>query len=157
MTIERVAAPRPERKPASDRPSGIRLLPDAAGGDIDQWLGRRVVRVPLDPQTLARASLFARADHPTLQAVLRVDREEAAIWLAAPRGTPLAGRPTPAQAATLREAVTRLHELGEAHGAIDLDHVVVDDAGDVTLAFAGAPGPTATFDLDRLALARLGE
>lgn len=154
-TIERVAAPRTPRKIVTERPSGMRLSADDSGAEIDQWLGRRVVSVPLDARMLARASLFARADHPALQAVLRVDRESRAIWLAAPRGAPLVGKLTPEQATALREATTRLHELGEAHGAIDPAHVFVDDAGNVTLAFAPPPGPTATFDLDRLALAKL--
>ncbi|MBX3225138.1 MAG: protein kinase [Labilithrix sp.] len=154
-TIERVAVPRAERKVVSERPSGMRLLVDSAGPAIDQWLGRRVVSVPLDPPTLARASAFARADHPALQVVLRVDRATRAIWLAVPRGAPIAARPTPEQAATLREALDRLHQLGEVHGAIDAEHVFVDESGAVTLAFAPPPGPTATFDLDRLALARL--
>lgn len=155
-SVERVAAPRPVKRAVSERPSAVRLLADDAGPAIDQWLGRRVVSFPLDPQTLARASAFARADHPALQLVLRVDRATRTVWLAAPRGAPIAAPPTPEQAATLREALDRLHELGEAHGAIDPAHVLVDDSGRVTLAFAPPPGPTATFDLDRLALARLG-
>src|SRR5262249_25692079 len=81
-SIERVAIPRAERKKVSERPSGVRLLPDGDGAEIDQWLGRRVVSVPLEPAMLGRASLFARADHPALQAVLRVDRPGHAIWLA---------------------------------------------------------------------------
>jgi serine/threonine-protein kinase len=156
-TIERVATARATRKNVTERPSGMRLSADETGTNIDQWLGRRVVSVPLDPPTLARASLFARADHPALQAVLRVDRESRTIWLAAPRGMPLAGKPTPEQAAVLRDAVARLHELGEAHGSMDRDHVFVDESGNVTLAFSRPPGPTATFDLDRLALAKLGD
>ncbi|MFO0739223.1 MAG: protein kinase [Labilithrix sp.] len=154
-TIERVALPRKAVKRPSDRPSGLRLMPDEDGTEIDQWLGRRVVSIDLNPATLARASAFARADHPALQAVLRVDREGKAIWLAAPRGTPLSGPASREQLATLREALERLHEMGEAHGAIDAEHVLVDDAGMVTLAFTSAPGPTATADLDRLALSRL--
>jgi serine/threonine-protein kinase len=157
-TIERIAVPRAERKRESERPSGARLLPDPSRGDgteVDQWLGRRVVRLPLDPHTIARASLFARADHPALQAVLRVDREDGAIWLAAARGRRLAGRPTPAQLVTLREALEALHKMGEPHGAIDPEHVFVDDAGEITLGYSPKPGPTATFDTDRLALARL--
>jgi serine/threonine-protein kinase len=154
-TIERVA-PRAERKKKpSERPSGRRLLPDASGGEIDQWLGRRVTSITLEPASLARASRFARADHPALQAILRVDRSEGVIWLAAPRGAPVSGRLTAAQAATLRDALDRLHDLGEPHGAVDAAHVFVDEGGDVTLAFAPPPGPTATFDLDRLALAKL--
>jgi eukaryotic-like serine/threonine-protein kinase len=155
-TIERVTVPRAERKQVTERPSGARLQPDDTGPSIDQWLGRRVVSIPLEPATLARASAFARADHPALQVVLRVDRPSRAIWLAAPRGAALATRATPEQLAVLREALERLHELGEVHGAVDPEHVLVDESGAVTLAFAPPPGPTATFDLDRLALARLG-
>jgi len=154
-TIERVAAPRPARKQPSVRPTALRVMPDETGAEVDQWLGRRVVSIPLEPAMLARAAVFARADHPALQTVLRVDRENQVIWLAAPRGTPLTGTPTPGQAAMLREALDRLHELGEAHGAVDAAHVFVDESGGVTLAFAPPPGPTATVDLDRLALARL--
>ncbi|MDF2692381.1 MAG: Serine/threonine protein kinase PrkC, regulator of stationary phase [Labilithrix sp.] len=156
-TIDRVAIPRPERQQVSERPSGARLQPDESGPSIDQWLGRHVVSVPLEPVTLARASAFARADHPALQVVLRVDRESRTIWLAVPRGAPLATRPSAEQLAVLRDALDRLHELGQVHGAVDTSHVLVDESGAVTLAFAPPPGPTATFDLDRLALARLGE
>jgi eukaryotic-like serine/threonine-protein kinase len=153
-TIERATLPKPAKR-VSERPSGVRLVPDEDGSEVDQWLGRKVVSLPLDPPTLARASAFARADHPVLQTVLRVDRAGGAIWLSAPRGLPLTGRMTPEQAASLREALERLHELGEAHGRIDPAHVYVDPSGSVTLAFAPRPGPTATFDLDRLALAAL--
>jgi len=149
-TIERIAAPRSEKRP-SDRPSNARLLLD-----VDEWLGRKVVCLPLDPPTLARASQFARADHHALQAVLRVDRAGGSVWLAAPRGNPLgASKLTPAQSATLRDAIGALHDLGDPHGAIDPSHVFVDDQGAVLLAYAPPPGPTATFDTDRLALAAL--
>lgn len=154
-TIERAVAPRVERRRSTDRPSVLRLATDEAGAEVDQWLGRRIISLPLDPPTLARASAFARAAHPALQPVLRVDRAARSIWLAAPRGAPLAGRLTPDQAGVLREALARLHELGQVHGAVDPAHVLVDPSGDVTLAFASPPGPTATFDLDRIALARL--
>ncbi len=153
--VDRVTVPRAKPQIAPERPSGRRLSSDESGTEIDQWLGRRVVSVPLDPPMLARASAFARADHPALQVVLRVDRAAGAVWLAAPRGEPLSGRPTPHQAAVLREALERLHALGEPHGAVDPEHILVDESGNVTLAFAPPPGPTATFDLDRLALARL--
>jgi serine/threonine-protein kinase len=154
-TIERVAVPRTAMKVPTDRPSGMRLMPDADGSEIDQWLGRRVVSIELEAHSLKRASAFARADHPALQAVLRVDRENKAIWLASPRGTPLTGRATREQVAILREALERLHELGEVHGAVEPAHVLIDDQGAVTLAFTSTPGPTATADLDHLALSRL--
>lgn len=153
-TIERNHVPRPPKRQVSERPSGMRLLPDVDGSEIDQWLGRKVVSVPLDAATLARASAFARADHPALQPVLRVDRASGVIWLGVPRGAPLGDRLAPEQARALREAVERLHELGAVHGSIDAAHVFVDATGDVMLGF-GAPAADATLDLDRLALARL--
>lgn len=156
-TLEAAHAPRPE-KAKSDHPAALRLVPDALHPEveIDQWVGRRVVTVPLDAPTLTRASTFARADHPAIQTVLRVDRETNVIWLAAPRGTPIAAKMTPAQSATLREALERLHELGVPHGAVDREHVLVDNTGAVMLLFTAVAGPTATADLDRLGLARLG-
>ncbi|MDB4944068.1 MAG: Serine/threonine protein kinase PrkC, regulator of stationary phase [Labilithrix sp.] len=153
-TIERAAAPRVER-PKSNHPTALRFEQQLDGTAVDRLLDRRVVALVLDAPTLARASVFARADHPALQAVLRVDRELEAIWLALPRGVPLARPLTAEQAGALREGLARLHELGAVHGAVDAEHVVVDDEGGVVLAFSGAPGPTATADLDRLALARL--
>lgn len=153
-TIERVAGPRIERQ-KSNHPIALRLVPQDDGTAIDSWLDRRVVTLGLDARSLARASAFARADHPALQAVLRVDRTGERIWLAAPRGAPLAGKLSPTQAATLRDALLRLHELGELHGSVDPEHVIVDDSGAVVLAFTPAPDATATADLDRLGLARL--
>jgi hypothetical protein len=55
----------------------------------------------------------------------------------------------------LREALHRLHAVGEVHGRIDAAHVHVDEEGAAVLAFSLPPDPTATADLDRLALARL--
>lgn len=153
-TVERVAAPRVER-PKSDHPMALRLARQQDGTATDTWLARRVVTLDLDPKMLARASAFARADHPALQAVLRVDRGEGEIWLAAPRGAPLGGRLDATQASTLRDALQRLHEIGEVHGRVDAEHVIVDETGAVVLAFSESPDATATADLDRIALARL--
>jgi serine/threonine-protein kinase len=111
--------------------------------------------VPLDDRALARASAFARAGHPALQPVLRVDREGGSLWL-----EPLLGRSpalplTAAHASALRDALDALHAAGVAHGAVDAEHLAVDDEGSVLLRFVAAPDPTATIDRDRLALARL--
>ena len=153
-TIERVAVPRVERQ-KSEHPTALRLAQQDDGTAIDRWIDRRVVTLDLDARTLARASAFARADHPALQAVLRVDRAAESIWLAAPRGAPLSGKLTAAQAATLRDALVRLHEIGETHGSVDPEHVIVDENGGVVLAFTATPDTTDTADLDRLGLARL--
>ena len=153
-TIERVAAPRVERQ-KSEHPTAQRLAPQGDGTAMDRWIDRRVVTLDLEAGTLARASVFARADHPALQAVLRVDRAGEAIWLAAPRGAALHGKLNATQAATLRDALVRLHEIGETHGSVDAEHVIVDEIGGVILAFTSAPDAKATADLDRLGLARL--
>lgn len=152
--VDRVA-PSTQRRPPSHHPEALRVVPGPDGGELDQWLNRRIVTIPLDARSLARASVFARADHPALQAVLRVDRAGGTIWLAAPRGAPLGGKLDPRQTIAIREALDRLHELGEIHGAIDPEHLLVDELGSVTLAFARSAGPAMTRDLDRLALARL--
>ncbi len=154
-TIERTAIAR-EASPKSVRPATSRLVrSDVEGVWRDRLLERDVVVLPLDAPTLARASAFARAGHRALQTVLRVDRETSAVWLARPSGGPLATKLRESQVRMLREALDRLHAAGESHGAVDAAHVVVDDAGDAVLLFAPAPGPTATPDLDHLALARL--
>ncbi len=153
-TIERAAAPPTQRKP-SERPTSLRLVPEPSGGSVDTWLDRKVETLPLDAATLARASVFARADHPVLQPVLRVDRAGGEIWLGVLRGAPLATKLNAVQAAALRDALARLHDLGETHGAVDPAHVIVDETGAVTLAYAPAPDVSVTADIDRLALASL--
>ena len=92
-----------------------------------------------DASLLARARAFARAGHPALPTVLRVDRETGAIWVGIPLGRALADDPrglSPGQVARLRAAVEALHAAGGAHGRIDPDHLYWLD-GEVTVAFPG--------------------
>jgi serine/threonine-protein kinase len=149
------AGPPTRARPASTRPGPgrIELLPD--GSLVDTWLQRPVVRVGLDERTLARAAAFASAEHPLLQSVLRVDREEAQIWLEAPRGAPLARPLDEAELREARAALDALHERGIAHGRLDGEHLLVGSEGLMVL-FASEGDALATADLDRIALARLG-
>src|SRR5262249_37182105 len=79
--VERAAPmPRSVRAP-SDHPATARVSMGKLGQTTDTWLDRPVVLVPLTDGSLARASAFAKAGHPSLQTVLRVDRQEAQIWL----------------------------------------------------------------------------
>ena len=148
--------PRPsaERK-ASVRPAAARVEVELDGRVIDRWIGRAIERVPLDDRTLARAGAFARASDPTLQTVLRVDREDGEVWLEARRGAPLDRPLTARERAVLRDALDALHATGTAHGSLDASHVLVDAAGSLMLTFAPECRPHATIDLDRIALDQL--
>ncbi len=150
------AAPRPAAAhPSSVRPVATRIAATPDGRTVDTWLRRDIERVPLQERTLARAGAFARAGHPALQTVLRVDRAQGEIWLAAPRGAAPDRALDAQEVARLGEALDALHAAGGVHGRIDRDHVRLD--GDApTLLFAPDCEPTATVDLDRLALMRLG-
>jgi serine/threonine-protein kinase len=143
------ASPTPT-KPASVSPSGDRL--DGAG--VDQWVQRPIMHVALTPQVLARASLFAWAAHPALQAVLRVDHERDQIWFEAPRGERAVRPLDPRELAEAEAALAALHLAGGVHGSIDPDHVRVGGDG-IMILFAPAANPGATRELDLVALDRL--
>jgi eukaryotic-like serine/threonine-protein kinase len=150
------AAPRTRDHAPSDRPQAGRADygPGAAG--FDRWIQRRFEHAPLDEESKARASAFARAGHAALQGILRIDRAAERIWLEPASGHPLAGALTAPQIGELRAALDALHAAGVPHGRIDRDHVLIDDRGSAVLRFTPTCDPTATIDRDRLALSRLG-
>jgi serine/threonine-protein kinase len=127
-----------------------RAVPPQRGGDRhDVWLGRDVHCVAYD-QGFDTAAQFARADHPTLATVFRVDQTDNTIWVEVMKGRPLSQGLTlePRQVAALREGVLALHRAGGHHGSIDAAHVFVEGA-EVRLAF---PKERAAFE--ELALAQ---
>jgi serine/threonine-protein kinase len=163
---------RPRRlseRPRTERPAtadGERLTVSLEGGDgrdaaarmHDVWLDRDVLVLPADPAALAQARAFARAGHAALPAVLRVDREANAIWVAPPLGRALADEPrglSPGQMARLKEAIEALHAAGGAHGRIDAEHLYVLD-GEVTIAYPRGEMVEGAMEKDREAIARLG-
>jgi serine/threonine-protein kinase len=107
---------------------------------------------------VAGARAFARAGHPALPTVLRVDEHAGAVWLAPPRGRALADEArglSPGQITRLREAIAVLHAASGAHGRIDAEHLYLHD-GEVTLAFPRTRVPIEeAAELDRSALDRL--
>ncbi len=150
----RAAGPRAERR-SSARPEAVRLAPGAPGAPaVDVWMQRPVVPMPLTDARLARARAFARAGHPALQTIYRVDREGHALWLEALPDTPLAGPLTAPQQADLAAALAALHAAGGVHGAVGAGSVTLVGERAV-LRFHPDVDPTATADRDRLALARL--
>ena len=151
--VEPREAARSERA-ASARPAAARVRLDPDGTTTDAWTGRAIERVPLTDRILARARAFARADHASLQLVLRVDAVDGTLWLAEARGRPLDRALTPDERTRLQEGLGALHAAGTVHGHMDAAHVVVGELG-VVLLFGAEPEPTATIDRDRLALARL--
>jgi serine/threonine-protein kinase len=119
---------------------------------VDSWTRRAVERVALSERTLARARAFARADHPALQTVLRVARDDNALWLETPRGQALERPLTKEERARLTAALSSLHAAGVAHGAVDPAHVVVTETG-VVLRFAPEAKAAASFEDDLGSLA----
>ena len=146
---------RASRRPSA-HPHAGRLQIGPEGAALDTWTGRSIERVPLSERALVRARAFAHADDAALQGVLRVDHEDGALWLEAPRGRPLDRALTAEERSRLRAALEALHAAGAVHGRVDAAHVLVDDSGSgVVLRFEADADATATVDRDRLALARL--
>jgi serine/threonine-protein kinase len=143
------------RRAPSEAPPSLRLQRQSDGSDSDVWLQRAVLTLPLDKGTLARASVFARAAHPSLPCVLHVDRQAEVIWVARPKGQRLEGLLSHAQVTSLREALARLHELGEVYGRLERENVWVDEHGRVALAFTPTPEIRVERTADLEALARL--
>ncbi|HEU4534007.1 MAG TPA: protein kinase [Polyangiaceae bacterium] len=154
LTPARPPRARPASTPPPDR--SPRILPGPEGAHWDATLERPLLVLEATPPRLALARAFARADHPALAAIYRLDAQAGALWVEAPPGAPLAalGRPlAPREAARLGAALAALHAAGAAHGAVDGAHVYVGEGG-ARLAFParGAAGSRAG---DDEALARL--
>jgi serine/threonine-protein kinase len=145
-------AGRSERR-SSGWPGAARLEAGLDGRTIDGWTGRAIERVALDDAVLAHARAFAIADHPGLQTVLRVAREDDSLWLEPLRGDPLERPLSAEEHARLASALSALHAAGAAHGRVDRAHVVVTGGG-VVLRF-DRPDSAARQADDQLALARM--
>ncbi len=111
--------------PAPEPRRSVRLEPLGGVRFRDALLGREVLVLHADAATLERVLPFARADHPALAAVLRHVPADSAVWIEAPRGTPLDRPLDAAELAELRAALEALHRAGGFHGRIDREHVVL--------------------------------
>jgi serine/threonine-protein kinase len=138
---DRPAAPGPDERLGPPRRLGDGR--DMASLRYDAWLDREILAIPMDDASLERARAFARAGHPALPSVLRVDANAGLVWVAPPRGTALADAPRPLEPeviARLRRAIEALHAAGGAHGHIDAQHLYWHD-GELDLAWPRKPAP----------------
>jgi eukaryotic-like serine/threonine-protein kinase len=116
----------------------------------DSVLDRDVLVLEASGATLERALAFARADHPALAAVLRLDTETHCIWIDALAGAPLDRPLGPDERRELGEALDALNRAGGTHGAVNREHLVVV-GGRVTLRFPlEVPDAPETSDRDAL-------
>lgn len=111
-------------------PSERRDQPQAASSRLsghppemfDALLGRPVRVLTAGAELRARAQSFAAADHPGLASVLLYDPEKEQIWLESMTGDE-SRRLTHEHKESLKTALTRLHQAGGSHGAVDDDHL----------------------------------
>ncbi len=139
---------------SSGWPKEARLRTTEDGRLVDGWTGRSVERIPLADPVIARARAFSLAGHPALQVVLRVAREDDALWLEALEGNPLQRPLASRERERLSDAMRALHSAGAVHGHVDRQHITVTGDG-VVLRFGGEPSPACTPVDDALALSRL--
>jgi|GEM_PF-318428 len=104
---------------------------------------------PLDEEHERRLYAFARGGGPYLQRILAYDRDDGLAVYEAPSGSPARERrddaPLSPAAATrltkrLARALAPLHAAGLAHGAVDDEHVLIDDLGFPTILVSGLGG-----------------
>jgi serine/threonine-protein kinase len=134
---------------------------------LDNHLNRSVILerfLPDHPDDAALQRLYALAGAggPYLQRVLAYDREHRIAVFEAPAGAPLFDATvdwTPRLYERLRKCLARgvrdLHDRGFAHGAIDANHVVIDDDGNPTLLVAGTAAAEITREADESAIETL--
>jgi len=112
--------------------SGARLRELGGARALDQWLGRDIVRVPMNDDTLRIARAWAAVCSDALTTALRADASAGHLWFDLPAGSPPSSL-SPGELHQLRTAVGKLHEQGIAHGAIDRSHLVRTAYGIVLL------------------------
>lgn len=119
---ESVSERKSSSRPATQLASRIEI--DDRGRALDTWTGRAVERVALSPAIVKRARAFSLADHPALQAILRVDREAGFLWLEA-AAPPSEG--SPVDATPLDEAREALRKADADEGAAPAAVAIASD------------------------------
>lgn len=97
---------------------------ESLGGPLyrDVVLGRTLLVLGSDPGLLERVLCFARADDPSLAAVLAHRPESSTLWVEDVPAAPCASL-TDDEYHELRRALDALHRAGGVHGRVDREHV----------------------------------
>ena len=140
---------------------GVRYLSVGEGPRLyDRWLRRTCTEeFSLGPSRRNQVLSFARVVHPNVQQVFDLGDERALFEASS---SVLLSQLTHEQSATrvagllsqLDEALDALFEANVAHGAVDEEHVAVEERR-VLLLIPNSPMPSATREADRAALTKL--
>ncbi len=119
----------PRKKPEIEPiPTSQELRVVTRGGvQIDRFTEIPVQGIPLTDDALVRLKAYAQVDAPELQAVLRVDRERATIWVEAVDASRRAESLSSEALARLRRIVQQVHREGAAHGSLEESVVLASD------------------------------
>jgi serine/threonine-protein kinase len=123
----------------------------------DRDTSRDLLRVRFDPDDLPRVRAYAAASPRHVAMVYRALPDEHELWVECPRGQALAdlGRRLDAPARSMLEhALAALHAAGVVHGAVDAEHVYLDEDGAPFLAWPRRDAPAAWTAADDLAALR---
>lgn len=139
LSFQVMAAPRHAK---SSRKEGVqsspRLFSRGNGVNYDTILHRLVKLVPVEEATLRLAKAFAQADVRALASIFRVDLEQKMLWIEELGDISLSRVQRSLgeeEEKALEHAIQALHQQGCAHGQIDREHIGLDEARGVVLAF----------------------
>jgi len=122
----RAPAPRETKRETTAAPTEETLRLERLSGARfrDRVLDREIYVLDAKGSGAERALAFARADHPGLASILVMTKSPDALWIEAPRGTPVSGSLGPEERAEIADALAALHRAGGWHGAVDRNHVL---------------------------------
>ena len=133
------AAPIARRDETREEDHGERVRTEENGVAVDTWIGRPIERLRLDEPTRARAAIFARSGHPSLQTIYRVDRARGEIWLE--KLAPLRSEIEPNSRVILQDAIVAM-DATKANDRIENAHVGVRPNGELVIRFSILQGST---------------
>ena len=147
-TLEPMLVPRAPIRDAT--PSSVRNR--LSGTGVDTFTGNSIDALPLTPDRLVRARVFARVRAAAFQTVLRVDEARNELWLER-RSEDLVARISLHESALIIHALDDLWTRGHGHGRLSQGGLYRDGLGCLRIAFSD--DTHATREGDMLAIASL--